>query len=295
MPSESNSSVRNDQNGIEQFLQTFGIGIIYIGIIVLLIFNLGPWYDVEVSWRTIALITLLLVTPFVSNLKSIWVSNVGGLELQTEISEARVSLEDVLPELKQKPDVDDQSKIATDEKSDNASSSEMESGDSELNSESNGSEIKTASETDLNSNQINNLGGDPSEIATDLYRLLENDPRLALAKLRMEMEEAVDDLIVAMGYERPQVSQTRYDILNNHERIGNNILDTYSQIKDLSNKAIHGDKVQMQDAIEIVDIGTDFISGIRSRELYERFKRGEELNKDELDILDEHPVTDQQS
>ncbi|WP_435318466.1 DUF4145 domain-containing protein [Haloarchaeobius sp. TZWSO28] len=329
---QSNRDFSSDDNRTkpERFLQNYGVIFAYVGIILLVILSLFPRFSVSISWEIVALVALLLVTPFIGNLKRIWVSNVGGVELDTEINETRASLDDLLLDISETPDAielpqeglemepsdlnieEEQGDSDTKEEQGDSDTKE-EQGDSDTeeergssNTEGEQDESQSDSrvdrekygfsrEKDQSEAYLDDLGGRPSEIADELYRLLEEHPRLALAKLRMEMEEAVDSLIISMGDEKPQTTSSRLNTLEKQGWISTEVLNTYSKIRNLCNKAIHGEEVQMQDAIEIVDIGVDFISGIRSRELYERFKRGEELDEDELDILNEHPITEQRN
>lgn len=281
MTDGESSSEQENRSRTERALQNHGIAITYIGIVVLIILDFIPQASIDISWQIIALISILTVTPFIGNLKRIWVSNVGGVELETEISETRASLDELLSDI---PDIPETAKSSVEQSKDRSD----KDGSDESSSED---ETSGQSDEQLKIDQegyLDDLGGEPSSISDELYRLLENDPRLALAKLRMEMEEAVDSLLITMGYEKPQTSAERYNILDQRDEISREVIENYSRVKNLCNKAIHGEEVQMEDAIEIVDLGTDLISGIRSRELYERFKQGEDLRSEELETLAEH-------
>jgi len=110
------------------------------------------------------------------------------------------------------------------------------------------------------------LARDTDEDAEGVLALAESDPQLALAKLRIKLEEALralasstigEDRARRMGIGRLADELVRRSVLNP------GLAAAIRDVAPLANRAIHGEYVRPQDAQEIAELGVQVLSALR--------------------------------
>jgi hypothetical protein len=110
--------------------------------------------------------------------------------------------------------------------------------------------------------------------APTIEELIERDPVLGLAKLRIELEQEVS-AIYAMPYplgpRRPSSLGLMIRRLRDDDALPPEIVNLLADVNGLANRAIHGDFVPQDVAEEIAHVGLRVLAALRSlRELFAR-------------------------
>lgn len=120
--------------------------------------------------------------------------------------------------------------------------------------------------------------------------LVNTDPVVALAKLRIELEKILNKI-----FRLTQTLETRnknlplgkiIQILNNQELLPQNISGPIREVIAICNRAIHGEDIREKDAKAIVDIGTSILDNLfwHSRmNLFEPIEKFD-ISNNEIDI-----------
>lgn len=102
----------------------------------------------------------------------------------------------------------------------------------------------------------------PSALEDQLLQLAETDPALALAKLRIEIEQrlrSLADLSLESLQHKKVMSRLGIRhlsrILLKEETLDRNAFDAIEATIDVLNKAVHGTKIESNEAIRVVDTG----------------------------------------
>jgi hypothetical protein len=241
-------------------LRRYGPTVVFVSLSTLLVIYIFDLVDVRIDWVAISMIVVLLFIPYLRFLKRVEVANVGGVEMQSSINQTRELIEQI-------GDIETEDSEDTTTASDTEEDSSIEDDEDPVSEEHS---VTVSSKRDFypSNEYIGGMGGEIDDISDDIYRLLETNPRVALARLRMELEEAVRELLSKSnldntlrhksGAYRSAVSQARL-LTEQYEEVGNNFLESYMSVRSLCNSAIHGEEVKTEDAIEIVDLGLDLL------------------------------------
>jgi hypothetical protein len=94
--------------------------------------------------------------------------------------------------------------------------------------------------------------------------LVETDPILALAKLRIELEKALNKLYRITGKDNRQrrplsAGQLAYS-LSAAEILPKNVAGSIREVISVCNRAIHGEEIRQEDAQSVVEVGTSLLS-----------------------------------
>ena len=107
----------------------------------------------------------------------------------------------------------------------------------------------------------------PSPVITNtietISRLSEEDPVLALAKLRMELEKIINKLyqrVMSPPKNKKFLSLSRIIVeLSKSELIASDISHPLREVVSICNRAIHGEEIRQQDAESIISTGSYFL------------------------------------
>lgn len=97
------------------------------------------------------------------------------------------------------------------------------------------------------------------EVAQKLYRYLEEDPKVAIAMLGIELEKPLRE--IAKENSLPQMEHAPLTNLVEElsrwesDIITKDVYENLHKIQNLRNKAIHGGEISREDAKEIIDLG----------------------------------------
>jgi hypothetical protein len=199
---------------MRQFLLRNISWIVFLIALSLLISHVVGWEQVTVDTTTLLLLSLLLVSPFIEQLRKIKVG-----EFEAEIAPSEVK--------KVKLEVD--------------------------------KSIGTGEVREPTTPEIRSVGD-------DLLDLLDRDPVLALAKLRIELEQTLTRLQILSI---PTAKQRRPARLNSlvSDLVRSDILPAQlsgplREVISLCNRAVHGEHIRHADAMSIIDIGIRILEEI---------------------------------
>lgn len=119
-----------------------------------------------------------------------------------------------------------------------------------------------------------------------IYSALENDHVLALAKLRIELEKVVDNIIASQD-EKPRRKSlfTAIHFLEGRGLIDNKIIPPLKDVVAICNRALHGEDVTKTTAESIVNIGIDLLKKLHKHfyDLISKPTESEEISPRERD------------
>lgn len=110
------------------------------------------------------------------------------------------------------------------------------------------------------------------EITNKIYNLVENDPVLALAKLRIEIEKVISRLHNRVGPKQVSLYPTKRFVplgkmlndLSKTEFLPKNISNNLNEIIHICNRAVHGEEIKQSDAKAVVETGVSLLDLIYS-------------------------------
>jgi hypothetical protein len=121
---------------------------------------------------------------------------------------------------------------------------------------------------DLNAAQVaRGLQPTPSRLDLNYFReLVTRDPNLALAALRVEVEIVIQNLAKGFGVAIDSSGSASQSLRSLHQAgaITNNQLGTARKILDLTNRAIHGEKVDATTALAVIDATGPLLSDYKA-------------------------------
>lgn len=90
-----------------------------------------------------------------------------------------------------------------------------------------------------------------------LYSLLEEDYKLALAKLRMDLEDILRKIVSFKDVDvRPNLTlHHMLQVLQRSGELDRDIISSIKRVLNVCNEAIHGIRVKKRDAAEVLDLG----------------------------------------
>lgn len=232
---------------------------VFLLILVVVLLEIFRPEKVHITWEVITLLGLLIAIPHLNEIKRIWVPNVGGVDFQQDINDAERQVEELLAGLGEEYDVTVERRKGEEE---SKVQEEPEDSEPPEESEENGEKSpSTKHSSRVEKEVVGDLGGSPDKIARDLYSLLDKSPRTALAKLRMETEEAINRYLVLKGYDvdRNMSVQKMYKYMEDDEELSKGFFDAHRKVRELCNRAIHGEEVRMDDAVDIIQMGIDLL------------------------------------
>ncbi len=256
---------------LERYIRTYFPSIVFCGILLVVAIELYDPSRLELEWTTITLIVLLLLAPYIRDLKALEVANVGSVTLQDDIESARRTVHRI---------GDDGESAWTHGDGDGDSDSGRGGEESEDGTTGNARELVTSAvvrESTVrdridSSSQTgpagDGVGDELHGIYETEYRLLDRNPRIALARLRTELDVATRSLLEEAAPER--ADRGCLDPIAVVDRLhGEGIVDgafvaAYTEVRSLCNQAIHGEAVRQRDAIELVDLGLALIRIVES-------------------------------
>lgn len=226
---------REESSPVVSFFRTFSPLFGFLLVLTVSVLEIFRPATVNVTWEVVTLLGFVLITPYLDEIKRIWIPNVGGVDFQRDIDDAERRVEELLAGL---GDGDDGT----------AERREVEEG-FEARDVTDGREV------------VDDSRSDPDKIGRDTYYLLDRSPRAALAKLRMETEEAITRYLALRGYDvdRTTPMQELYNLIQKDDELGTDFFDTYRKVRELCNRAIHGEEVKTGDAADIIQIGVGLI------------------------------------
>jgi hypothetical protein len=97
-----------------------------------------------------------------------------------------------------------------------------------------------------------------------IQRLIDSDPILALAKLRIELEKILNKLYrmthTVDQQRRPMSAGQLAYSLSTAEILPKDIAQSIREVISICNRAIHGEEIRHQDAVSVVEVGTSLLS-----------------------------------
>jgi hypothetical protein len=120
-----------------------------------------------------------------------------------------------------------------------------------------------------------------SETEELAYRLLEEDPRLALARLRIQIEESLIQLYrsnLGKELDRRRLPLTKVLAeLVKEGGVSSGLVSGIQSVVALANRAVHGERISKESARQIIEIGLPLVEEIRD-EYLQRLSRPRESN-----------------
>lgn len=201
---------------MRQFLLHNVAWIVFLIALTLLISHVVGWKQITVDTTTLLLLALLLVSPFIEQLRKIKVG-----EFEAEIAPSEVK------------------------------------------------KVKSEADKSLGTGEAREpIAPEVRSVGDDLIDLLDRDHVLALAKLRIELEQALTRLHLLTT---PTTRQRRHAGLNRlvGDLVRSGILpaqqsEPLREVISLCNRAVHGEHVRPTDARSIIDIGISILEEIDS-------------------------------
>ena len=126
---------------------------------------------------------------------------------------------------------------------------------------------------------------------SSIVELVDSDPVIALAKLRIELEKVITKLYrrISKEYEqkRPFSLGRMVYQLANQELLPQGISGPIREVIAICNRAVHGEEIRERDAKAIVDIGTSLLENLywHSREYILEPLETQTISQEELDEL----------
>lgn len=113
----------------------------------------------------------------------------------------------------------------------------------------------------------NDRNEQPPEVVNQIRaikELVDSDPILALAKLRIEMEKALNRLFRMTGLKNEQkrpisAGKMAYSLAA-AEILNKNVALSVREVISICNRALHGEDIRIQDAKSVLDVGTSLLS-----------------------------------
>lgn len=224
-----------DGSPVTAFFRTFGPIFGFLLVLAVTVLEIFRPDTVNVTWEVITLLGFVLISPYLDEIKRVWIPNVGGIDFQREIDDAERRVEELLARLGEGDD----------------GTAERRGGDEGFVVQDVNNEREGVGDSRSNSDKI----------ARDAYYLLDRSPRAALATVRMETEEAITRYLAVRGYDvdRTVPTQELYDIAQNDEELDTDFFDTYRKVQDLCDRVIHGEEIKTGDAVDLIQIGVGLI------------------------------------
>ncbi|MFH5802187.1 DUF4145 domain-containing protein [Haladaptatus sp. CMAA 1911] len=104
-----------------------------------------------------------------------------------------------------------------------------------------------------------------NRVKNQLLTYADDDPKVAVSTLWIELEDALRALIQENQNSNPRNFQELFKILHEDEDIPKELLNAIHQIRDLRNEALHGGEISKKDAYNIIDIGTQVLAYLYNR------------------------------
>lgn len=258
-------SQENNSPKIEDFFRRYSPTVLFVSIFTVTVLEATRPSILTVTWETITLVGLLLLLPYVRNLKRVEVANVGGFQLQDDIEATKEALEELFEE----------STFEIEEASEDGPSDEIgeEQMDDE-NDERKEEQVQTPQDERWNfqniagdetyavprpsvSHNLSGPGGELSVISEEMYATLDKNPRLALVMLRKELDNGL--LSIAEGSEVGLPIQEVMYRLTKRRAVGEAFVNAFRQVRNTCNEAVHGQDIPVGKATEIVDLGLSLL------------------------------------
>lgn len=199
--------LRDDWNslGKDQFLRKYAPLLEFILLFALVVIAIIKPSWVTITWQVVALIVLLLGTPYVPLIKRISYGD-WEAELATLVETAEETVEG--PEVSEE-DSDVESRV--------------------------------------------------SNLEEMLLRQLEEDPKVALAKLRMELEDVLREFALSRGFDHEREYIRFHEVLEflrgNTEVMDRDLYGDIRKVREVANEAIHGGEISRSTARRIIQVG----------------------------------------
>lgn len=238
----------------ENHIFKYGPFVVYVLILGILANELlGLNIISELEWLHIVLIAGLLVIPFIREIDQIFIPNVGGVQMNRTM-EWKETMQKVLEEYEAvSPPESGDSGDAEEPPQDGEGSSEEgeEEGEGER-------PIITPTHGGLKRDS-QNLGGSVDEISDEIYNLADDNPRLAIAKLGMELEHGLAHLIQTKG-EKPHMQyHGMLEQLRDDPDIDSRFISIAEEIRQARNEAVHSAKFSSENTAGLIDVGLDLL------------------------------------
>ncbi|MCU4740527.1 hypothetical protein [Natronoglomus mannanivorans] len=289
-PAESRTQADADPDAdavaplLERYIRTYFPSIVFCGILIVVAIDLYEPSRLEIEWTTITLIVILLLAPYVRDLKALELANVGSVTLQDDIESARQTVhrigdedgpdeDDLEPRADTEGSGDVGASTGTDDRAGGRQAVETTVDDRTAVDDRSPSVALQASRSrprlDASADTgYGRDGDDLHELYETEYHLLERNPRIALAKLRMELDIGTRSLLEATAPERTERGcldpAEVVDALSEEGIVDSAFVAAYSEVRSLCNQAIHDEEIRPQDAIEIVDLGLALLRVVES-------------------------------
>lgn len=107
----------------------------------------------------------------------------------------------------------------------------------------------------------------PSLLHSDIPKLVESDPQLGMAKLRIELEKLIK--VIYFRVEQPEFDIDKVPLtrlinkLVERRVIPVALLSSVQDVLSLANRAIHGESIKTQDAESLANLGVKIITELR--------------------------------
>lgn len=106
-----------------------------------------------------------------------------------------------------------------------------------------------------------------AQIQSDIPKLVESDPQLGMAKLRIELEKILK--VIYLRVERPEFDIDRVPLSRLMNELAEKrvipiaLLSSIRDVLSLANRAIHGESIKVSDAESLAQLGVKIIAELR--------------------------------
>lgn len=222
----------------------------FLLILGLLLYELSNPNQQYVTWQSVALIGILLVLVFLEDIDTLDVPGLGSIGFQKE--------KDMIATAQWLSYITKQGSSTT--------AGEEDSSDEEIWAEDDFEDKPVENEEkSVSSGGAHFYSGKPvHEISENIYDLAQNDPRLALVKLRSEIEGTARKL-AEKRHSGPILSDKNLmNVLHDENLIPDEIVNTYSDVLQAYNAAIHYENVNFGEVLDAIEVGLDLLGYLKS-------------------------------
>lgn len=255
----------------ENYLFKYGPVFIYIIILSILVDDLLELgFLSELQWQHLVLLGGLILIPFIREIDRIFIPNVGGVEMG-RTKEWKETMQDLLEDTRSEDTVQSEleEEEETDEEDEENETEEAgetdEVDETEEADEADEKEVQqpeTGLDERIDYKKRDALGGNIDEIINEIYSLADENPRLAIAKLGMELEHGIRHLLYAKGEIPHMHYHQMLEQLRNNPEIDNRFINIAMEIRQARNEAVHSAEFNPKNTAGLIDVGIDMLKYI---------------------------------
>lgn len=239
--------IQDEPRRIGSFILIFG----------LLIYEIATPNRQYVSWQSVALIGFLLILVFLDDIDTLDVPGLGRVDLQKE--QRTIATAQWLTNI-----IRESSTTTTEE--DEIEENEIETPQGGISEEYDLEGVPV----DFDKRSVSRgrahfyTGASVDEISDDIYSMAQENPRIALVKLRSEIEGTARELAEKRGTGPIISNKNLLDVIRDNNLLRSEIVDTYSEVQEVYTKTIEQNEVNFGDVLDAIDVGLDLLKYLKS-------------------------------